>query len=146
MKKFFQEFKEFALTSNVMALAVGVLIGGGLQRVVSSLVDNLLTPIIEKFTGSDLSQLTFSPLGINLQYGAFVANVIDFILIALIVFMIVKAVNKVASIKKTKEPPKPRKCPFCITQLQEKATRCPACTSEVPPEPHLDIDTKQIVK
>jgi len=133
MKKFLEEFKAFALRGNVMSLAVGVIIGSSFQGVVSSLTDNLLSPIIGMFTRQNFDTMQLSILGITLRYGAFITSVINFIIMAFVVFILVRAMNKLLSLgEPKKEPPAPpRLCPFCKTQLHPEATRCPACTSQV---------------
>ena len=137
MKNFFNEFKAFALKGNVMDLAVGVIIGAAFGGVVGSLTDNILSPIIGLFTGQNFDGLVFTFLGVNLKYGAFITSVINFVIMAFVVFLLVKAMNKLTSFtEKPQEatpadvPPK-RKCPYCLTEIHDEATRCPACTSDL---------------
>ena len=134
MKKFLKEFKEFALKSNVMALAVGVIIGGAFQGVVKSLTDNILSPIIGLFTGKNFDALELNVFDVTIKYGAFITSVVDFLIMAFIVFMLVKGMNSLMSIGKSEKPaaPPPRSCPYCKTVLHADATRCPACTSQLP--------------
>jgi len=136
IKKFLQEFKEFALKGNVMSLAVGVIIGSAFQGVVKSLTDNVLSPIIGLFTRQNFDSMELNVLGITLRYGAFITSVINFIIMAFVVFILVRAMNKLLSLgeQKTEEPAPARLCPYCKTGLHKEATRCPACTSEVLPE------------
>ena len=132
MKKFIREFKEFAFKSNAIALAVGIIIGAAFQGIVTSLTDNILSPIIGLFTGKNLDALHVAILGADLKYGAFLTSVINFIIMAFVVFLIVKGMNKVLSGRGKKavaEEPKTRVCPFCRTEIDIQATRCPACTS-----------------
>ena len=132
MKKFLEEFKTFALRGNVMSLAVGVIIGSAFQGVVASLTDNLLSPIIGLFTRQNFDTLQLSVLGITLRYGAFITSVINFTIMAFVVFILVRGMNKLLSLgEQKKEPPKPRLCPFCKTVIHLEATRCPACTSQL---------------
>jgi len=133
MKKFLQEFKEFALRGNVMSLAVGVIIGSAFQGVVKSLTDNILSPIIGLFTRQNFDLLELNVVGITLRYGAFITSVINFVIMALVVFMLVRAMNRLLALgEQKKEPPAPaRLCPFCKTALHPDATRCPSCTSEL---------------
>ena len=133
IKKFIQEFKEFALRGNVMSLAVGVLIGSAFQGVVSSLTDNILSPIIGLFTRQNFDSLDLSVLGITLRYGAFITAVINFFIMAFVVFMLVRAMNRLLTFgeHKKEEPATPRLCPYCKTALHPEASRCPACTSQV---------------
>lgn len=133
MRKFMQEFKEFALRGNVMNLAVGVIIGAAFQGVVTSLSENILSPIIGLFAKQDFNTMQVVILGVPLKYGAFITSVINFLIMAFVVFLMVKLMNKVLSLgeKKPEEAPDPdpRRCPYCRTEIDEAATRCPACTS-----------------
>jgi len=130
MKKFMQEFKEFALRGNVMNLAVGMIIGAAFQDIVSSLTDNILSPIIGLFVGQNFDSLELEIVGITLRYGAFITSVINFIILAFVVFLLVKAMNRVFAAKDAAKEEKPeRKCSFCMAVLHEDATRCPSCTS-----------------
>ncbi len=142
MKKFFKEFKEFISKGNVLDLAVGVIIGGAFKGVVDSLTTNIIQPLIDCIGGSDLQgkiQLiapTAESEGVFITYGAFISAIINFIIMAFVVFLIVKSVNKMMSIGKKKEEPKEeapttKKCPFCKTEIDIEATRCPHCTSEI---------------
>ena len=133
MKKFLQEFKEFALRGNVMDLAVGVIIGAAFQAVVTSLTDNLLSPIIGLFTGQNLDHLTVTFLGAEFKYGAFITSLISFAITALVVFLLVRGMNRLAgSGKKTEEAPTTKKCPYCFTEIPIEATKCPNCTADLP--------------
>ena len=134
MKKFFLEFREFVLRGNVLNLAVGVIIGAAFQNIVSSLTQNILSPILGLFTGNNFDELHVEALGADLKYGAFITSVINFLIMSFIVFLLVKFVNGIMSInKKPVEPAAPttRACPFCMTDINIKATRCPACTSNI---------------
>lgn len=132
MKKFFKEFKEFALRGNVISLAVGMIIGVAFGEVISSLTENILSPIIGLFIGQNLCYLEWNVVGVTLYYGAFLTSVINFVILALVVFVIVRAMNKLLAATARKqqeaEPPK-HLCPFCKTEHHADATRCPACTS-----------------
>ena len=138
MKKWLEEFKKFALKGNVVDMAVGVIIGGAFGKIVSSLVNDLFMPILTLITGGVNTSSLFLALGpgefktideaaaagvATLNYGLFIQNVIDFLLIALSAFH-----------KKQPAPPAPRICPFCRQVVDDKATRCPHCTSELPEE------------
>ena len=103
MKKFFHEFKEFAVKGNVMTLAVGMIIGLGFQGVVSSLTDNIISPIIGIFVGQNFDYLEVTVRGSSIMYGAFVTSVINFVILALVVFMIVKAMNTLIGEKKDED-------------------------------------------
>lgn len=157
MKKLFGEFKEFIMRGNVMDLAVAVIIGAAFQNIVNAFIDNLIMPFIGLLTGGiDFTQqflILKAPEGVDTAtlttmekateagatvwgYGAFITAVINFLIIALIVFLLVKAVNKVMSLgkKKVEEAPTTKTCPFCCSEIDIKATRCPHCTSELPEE------------
>ena len=130
---FFREFKEFALRGNVMSLAVGVLIGSAFQGVVTSLTTNILSPIIGLFTRQNFDSLVLNIFGVTLKYGSFITSVINFFIMAFVVFILIRAMNKLLSLgeKEKAPPPAARLCPFCKTILHPDAIRCPACTSEL---------------
>ena len=133
MRKFLQEFKEFALRGNVMNLAIGVIIGAAFQGVVTSLTDNIISPILGLFTGQNFDNLKLEVLGVSLGYGAFITAVINFIIMALVIFLLVRGMNRLASIgkKPTEEEATTKNCPFCCSEISVKATRCPNCTSQL---------------
>jgi len=134
MKKLFKQFKDFALKGNVMNLAVGVLIGAAFQGVVTSLTDNILSPIIGLFAGQNFDNLSVTFLGVTLTYGAFITSVINFIIVAFVVFMMVKAMDSLTGLGKKKGPPAPpttKTCDFCKSTIAIEATRCPHCTSQI---------------
>jgi len=131
MKKFLNEFKDFALKGNVLNLAVGVIIGASFQGVVNSLTENILSPIIGLLTRQNFDSLTLEVLGITLKYGAFITSVINFIIMAFVVFMLVRIMNKILTIGHDKQtaPLTTKKCNYCFSEIDIQATRCPACTS-----------------
>lgn len=133
MKKFLQEFKSFAMKGNVLDLAVGVIIGAAFQAVVASLTKNILAPIIGLFAKQNFDALHWDLWGTTIGYGAFITSLINFIIMAFVVFLLVKAMNRLASIGKKKEEKEPetKKCPYCLNEINIKATRCPACTSHL---------------
>ncbi|MCL2403588.1 MAG: large conductance mechanosensitive channel protein MscL [Coriobacteriia bacterium] len=130
MKKLIAEFKDFALQGNVMSLAVGIIIGAAFQGVVNSLVDNVLSPVIGLFAGANFDGLHLEFWGVSLRYGAFITAVINFIIMAAVVFLIVKLVNRVVN-----NQPEPestlRQCSYCFGEAEKAATRCPHCTSKI---------------
>ena len=133
--KIFKEFKEFIMRGNVMDLAVGVIIGGAFGAIVTSLTDDIISPVLGIFGGMDFSDLSVEVNGANIMYGKFITAIINFLIMALIIFLLVKGINKLMSIgKKKEEEPDPttKVCPFCCTEIDIKATRCPHCTSELP--------------
>ena len=130
MKKFFREFKAFALKGNVMNLAVGVIIGAAFQGVVSSLTDNILSPLIGLFVGQNFDGLKASFLGVEIAYGAFLTSLINFMIMALVVFVLVKGMNRLMSLRpKEGAAPATKLCPYCRCEVKVEATRCPHCTS-----------------
>lgn len=149
MKKFFAEFKKFALKGNVMDLAVGVIIGGAFSAIVTALTANFIQPLINSIGGAEvggairLPWVDYSKLSaeeaaaLSLNYGAFITAIINFVIIALVLFLLVKGMNKLMSIgKKEEEPAEPttKTCPFCKSEIAIDAVRCPNCTSELPQE------------
>jgi len=125
-----KEFKEFAIRGNVVDLAVAVIIGGAFGKIVSSLVDNILMPLIGLLIGGiDFKGLAFTVGGAKVEYGLFIQNIVDFVIIAFVIFLIVRAINRT----KKEEPTTPttKECPHCYTTIPLKATRCPNCTSEL---------------
>lgn len=134
MKKFLAEFKGFALRGNVMDLAVGVLIGGAFSGLVTALTDNIISPIIGLFGSANFDEYILAIGGVQIKYGAFITAVINFIIMALIVFMLVKGIRKLESISVPKETvanPATKTCPYCFTEIDIKAPRCPHCTSQL---------------
>ena len=148
MKKFIEEFKAFALKGNVMDMAVGVIIGAAFGKIVTSLVNDIFMPILSLLTGGMNVSSLFVQLGksdvvyasveaakeagvATLNYGMFIQAVIDFLIIALAIFLFVKAIN---SLRRKEEPapaPDPRKCEYCRQPVADDATRCPHCTSQL---------------
>ena len=126
MGKMLKEFKEFAMKGNVLDLAIGVIIGGAFGSIVSSLVEDIITPIIGAIFGQpDFSAIKVGPIAL----GNFINAVVNFLIIALCLFAVVKAINK---LKKPAPAPKAaRVCPFCKSEIADDATRCPHCTSEL---------------
>ena len=133
MKKFFGEFKEFIMRGNVMNLAVGVIIGGAFSAIVTSLTDDIISPILGIFGGMDFSELVANVNGAEIRYGAFITAIINFLIMAFIIFLMVKGINKVMSLgkKEVEEEPTTKVCPFCCSEIDIKATKCPHCTSDV---------------
>lgn len=138
--KFMEEFKKFILRGNVMDMAVGVIVGGAFTAIVTSLNADILTPLLGIFGGTDFSYLTVT-LGSGenapvLTYGNFLTAVINFLITALVIFLLLKVINKLteklSSLSKKEEEvaaPTTKKCPFCMSEIDIQATRCPHCTS-----------------
>ena len=136
MKKFLEEFKKFALRGNVIDLAVGVIIGGAFQSITNSLVNDVISPLIGLVANTDLTYLVATINGVEVRYGAFLTAVINFIIMAFVIFLLVKGLNALANVGRKKEAPAPaapttKICPYCKSELAIDATRCPHCTSEV---------------
>ena len=136
MKNFIKEFKEFISKGNVMDMAVGVIIGGAFTAIVTSLVDDIIMPLISILTGG----MDFSGLSIALgtgegaatfNYGAFITAVINFLLIALVIFSVIKAINKFNKKKEEEPDPTTKICPKCQSEINIKATKCPCCTADI---------------
>lgn len=134
MKKFADEFREFIAKGNVMDMAVGVIIGGAFGKIVSSLVENILMPLI----GILLGGVSFEDLAVTVgtaevKYGIFLQSVFDFLIIAFVIFVMIKQISKITDKFKKEEAPAPteKECPFCKSKIDINATRCPHCTSEL---------------
>ena len=137
MKKLLKEFKEFAMRGNVLDMAVGVVIGAAFKAIIDSVVNDLLSPIIGLVFNSDFSDLALHIGDVSIDYGSFITAVINFLIVALVLFIIVKTANKLADFHKKPEPekkPETKKCPYCLSEVPIAATRCPHCTSELPAE------------
>lgn len=137
--KFVEEFKKFILRGNVMDMAVGVIVGGAFTAIVTSLNADILTPILGVFGGTDFSYLTVK-LGSGenapvLTYGNFITAVINFLITALVIFLLLKAINTLTEKLSRKQEaqeaaaPTTKKCPYCMSEIDIQATRCPHCTS-----------------
>lgn len=138
---FVGEFKKFIMRGNVMDMAVGVIVGGAFTSIVTSLNEDILTPILGIFGGTDFSSLKFTMgSGENapvLSYGNFLTAIINFLITALVIFCLIKVINSIGDkFKKKEEPAAPttKKCPFCKSEISIEATRCPHCTSQLEKE------------
>lgn len=156
MKGFIQEFKTFIMRGNVMNLAVGVIIGGAFQAIVNSLVNDIVSPVLslitkginfaDKFIVLTTEDVSFATVEAakeagyaTLNYGSFVTAIINFITMAVVIFLLVKAINKVMDLGKkkeeaTEEAPTTKACPFCKSEISIDAVKCPNCTSDIPEE------------
>lgn len=149
-----KEFKEFAMKGNIMDMAIGVIIGGAFQKIVTSLVNDIIMPAIAIFTGKvDFSNLVVTIGNSSIKYGNFITTIVDFLIIAFSIFIAIRSINKLndktkenmekiakknklLKNKKRKEKqeeikpePTTKLCPFCFSEITIKATRCPHCTS-----------------
>lgn len=142
MKKLFKEFREFAARGNVIDLAIGVIIGAAFGKIVTSLVNDIVMPPV----GLLLGQMDFSSLFLNLSdktydtlaaakaagaptlnYGLFINSVIDFLIVALVIFLAIRQINRFAK----KPEATTRDCPRCVSAISLKATKCPHCTADI---------------
>ena len=155
--KLLKEFKEFALKGNVMDMAIGVIIGGVFSAIVTSLTDSFINPLINSVGGAQVAGAIKLPwvdytgldseaaMALSLNYGAFITAIINFLIIAVILFIMLKTINAATKaaeeaakkvIKKKEEEeaaaPSTKVCPFCKSEINIEATRCPHCTSEQP--------------
>jgi large conductance mechanosensitive channel len=132
VRQLLKEFKEFALKGNLVDLAVAFVLGVAFAAVVGSLVDDVVMNLIAAMVGEpDFSDLVFTLNGARIGYGAFLTEVANFALIAFVLFLLVKAVNRLH--RRHETSPQQRSCPYCLTSIPNEATRCAACTSEVAP-------------
>ena len=128
MKKFIEEFKAFALRGNVMDMAVGVIIGGAFSGIVTSLTDNFINPILNVLTGSKM----YTMEDVAGFASNFISAVVNFLIMALILFCLMKGINKLLTFNKKEEAPAEpttKVCPFCQSEISIRASRCPHCTS-----------------
>lgn len=152
MKKFFQEFKAFISKGSVIDMAVGVVIGAAFQGIIKSVVDDVIMPFISLITGGMDFKSWYVVLGNNpdnlqtldelkaagiatFSYGNLISAIIYFLILAFVVFLLVKVIAGVKGLVPKKEAPKAepttKKCPYCLSEIDIKATRCPHCTSEL---------------
>ena len=141
-----KEFKNFAMRGNVLDLAIGVILGGAFGKIVTSLVNDILMPPI----GLALGKMDFSNLFIDLSgghysslaaakeagaatinYGSFLNTIIDFLIVSFVIFLIIRQINRLQTPEPKAAEPVTKECPYCLTSIPKKATRCPACTSEL---------------
>lgn len=137
-KKFINEFKDFILRGNVMDLAVGVIIGAAFKDIVDALTTDFIQPIINSVGGAEIGGSIKIWNNQYLNYGHFLTAVINFLIMAFILFILLKTFNKLITIGKnkvteteTEKEPTTKKCPFCKSEIDIEATRCPHCTSEL---------------
>lgn len=129
-----KEFKDFVMRGNVLDLAVAVIIGGAFGKIVTSLVNDILMPLIGLLMGGvNFTSLAWQYRDAMVTYGNFIQAIVDFLIVAFIIFMIVRAMNNLVKKEKDVPPEAPttKDCAFCYTTIPIKATRCPNCTSEL---------------
>lgn len=138
MGKFVSDFKEFISRGNVMDMAVGVIVGGAFGKIVSSLVEDIIMPVISRIIGTvDFTDIVVkmgtaenAPV---LKLGNFIQNTVNFLIIALVIFTVIRQMNRVTAmiVKEEETAPTTKECPFCKSSIAIDATRCPNCTSEL---------------
>jgi large conductance mechanosensitive channel len=127
-----EEFKKFVMRGNVLDLAVGVIIGGAFGKIVASLVGDILMPLIGLILGGvDFSGLAIMVGKAEIKYGSFIQTVIDFLIVAFVIFLIIQAANKMTAKPAPAAAPTTKECKFCQSTISIKATRCPNCTSQL---------------
>ena len=141
MKTIIKEFKEFAVRGNVIDMAVGVIIGAAFGKIATSLTNDVIMPPISMLLGSGRFEgLTWvlrpaidDKPAIVLNLGVFITTVMDFVIVAFVIFLLVKQINRLKAKPPTQEPPSPttKECPRCFSTIPLKATRCPLCTSDI---------------
>lgn len=151
LKSTLTEFKEFAVKGNVIDMAVGVIVGGAFGKIVTSIVNDIIMPIVGiAIGGIDFSSLFIATDGNTyatadaaieagagvIKYGAFISQVIDFLIIAIIIFIMLKVITNLKKKETPAEPEAPttKVCPFCRSEISIEATKCPHCTSDLPAE------------
>jgi len=142
----FKEFKEFAMKGNIVDLAVGVVIGGAFGKIVTSLVNDIVMPIVGLLMGRVDFSNRFFALGngnfttiqeaknagvVTINYGLFINNIIDFLIVAFSIFIVIRQINRLSKKKEEKPVNNKKKCEYCYTEIHIDATRCPNCTSEL---------------
>ncbi|MDO9080476.1 MAG: large-conductance mechanosensitive channel protein MscL [Desulfuromonadales bacterium] len=134
-----KEFKEFAMRGNVVDVAVGIVIGGAFGKIVSSLVNDVIMPPIGLLLGNvDFSNLaitlrekTVAAEAVAINYGLFINTVLDFVIVALAIFLVIKQMNRFRKKEEIQEEVSTKDCPRCFSSIALQATRCPNCTSEI---------------
>ena len=146
IKKFFEEFKAFAMRGNVLDMAVGVVIGGAFTAIVTALVEDIINPLIGLFFKADFSDVVIGLGGSSIKIGEFVNSIINFLIVAFVLFVVIKFVNSLH--KKPEAPAAPEEptapeelttkvCPYCQSEISIKAVRCPHCTSKLEGFPEM---------
>ena len=141
IKKFFEEFKAFAMRGNVLDMAVGVVVGGAFTAIVTALVEDVINPIIGLFLKADFSSVFIDLGGSSIKIGEFVNSIINFLIVAFVLFVVIKAINSLH--KKPEAPaasaaPTTKVCPYCQSEIAIKAVRCPHCTSKLEGFPEIN--------
>ena len=147
--KILKEFKEFAMKGNIIDLAVGVVIGGAFQSIVKSLVNDIIMPFTAAFTGDiNYTDWVWNLGDIQIGIGSFVTEIINFLIVAFSIFIVIKYINKLnrkledvekqlrgkKGEEEAEAEPETKICPYCLTEIKYKATKCPHCTSDLEKE------------
>ena len=141
IKKFFEEFKAFAMRGNVLDMAVGVVVGSAFTAIVNSLVGDVINPLIGLFFNNDFSNVVIKIGDVDLKIGSFISAIINFLIVAFVLFVVLKAFNALFSKKKVEEAPAApttKVCPYCQSEISIKAVRCPHCTSKLEGFPEIN--------
>jgi len=126
-----KEFKDFAMRGNVMDLAIAVIIGGAFGKIIASLVNDVLMPLIGLLLGGiNFSELSFTVKDAVINYGAFIQSIVDFVIVAFVIFLLVRTMNNMKKPAPAADPTT-KECPYCNTTISIKAKRCPNCTSQL---------------
>ena len=141
VKKFFEEFKAFAMRGNVLDMAVGVVVGSAFTAIVNSLVGDVINPLIGLFFNNDFSEVVVKIGDVDLKIGSFISAIINFLIVAFVLFVVIKFVNSLH--RKPEEPAEPEEpttkvCPYCQSEISIKAVRCPQCTSKLEGFPEIN--------
>lgn len=143
IKKFFDEFKKFAMRGNVLDMAVGLVVGSSFTAIVNSLVGDLISPIIGLFFQTDFTDVVLTIRDVDIKVGSFITAVINFLLVAFVLFVLIKLVNSLQKKPEPKAPEAPpapttKSCPYCQSEISIKAVRCPHCTSKLEGFPEIN--------
>ena len=141
IKKFFEEFKAFAMRGNVLDMAVGVVVGSAFTAIVNSLVGDVINPLIGLFFNSDFSDVVIKIGDVDLKIGSFISAIINFLIVAFVLFVVLKTFNALFNKKKDEEAPaepNTKVCPYCQSEISIKAVRCPHCTSKLEGFPEIN--------
>ena len=126
-----KEFKDFAMRGNVMDLAIAVIIGGAFGKIIASLVNDVLMPLIGLLLGGvNFSELSFTVKDAVINYGAFIQSIVDFVIVAFVIFLLARTMNNMKKPASAADPTT-KECPYCNTTISIKAKRCPNCTSQL---------------
>ena len=142
IKKFFEEFKAFAMRGNVLDMAVGVVVGSAFTAIVNSLVGDVINPLIGLFFNQDFSSVVIRIGEVDLMIGSFISAIINFLIVAFVLFVVLKVFNALFNKKKAEDEapaePTTKVCPYCQSEISIKAVRCPHCTSKLEGFPEID--------